>query len=60
MNTSIKDLVDAVLTELERLHYAKTTIAQYRTVYKKYALFAQGQDVIEHSVGLGDIWLMER
>lgn len=60
MKTTVTDLVDAVLSELDRLQYAKKTISQYRTVYKKYALFAQEQGVIEHSVGLGDRWLLEK
>lgn len=60
MNTSVKYLIESVLSELDRLHYAKSTISQYRTVYKKYARFVQEQGVNEHSVELGDRWLLER
>ncbi len=60
MKTSIVELTEAVLTELNRLNYAKNTVSQYKTVYKRYALFAQEHGVISHSVEFGDKWLIER
>jgi hypothetical protein len=53
MKTSVTDLVDAVLSELDRLQYAKKTISQYRTVYKKYALFTQNRGPLNIQLGLG-------
>lgn len=59
METSIRGLIEAVLSELERLHYKNGTISQYRTAYKKYERFTLEQGTISHSVELGNRWLQE-
>ena len=59
MKTSISELADSVLDELNRLGYAKITISQYKTVYKKYVRFGQNQGITTHSVEFGDKWLLE-
>lgn len=59
METSINELIESVLADLNRLNYAKETICQYRRAYRRYALFAQQMGITSHSVELGDKWLLE-
>ncbi len=59
MRTSLSELIESILAELNRLNYAKGTISQYKTVYKKYAQFALQLGITAHSVELGDKWLLE-
>ena len=59
METSIRGLLEAVMSELQRLHYTKGTISQYRTAYRKYERFTLEQGTISHSVELGARWLQE-
>lgn len=59
METSIKEVVDSVISELDRLQYAKQTKEQYQTVYRKYMRFAEKQQLTSHSIELADKWLRE-
>lgn len=59
METSIKKLVDSVISELERLQYAKQTKEQYKTVYRKYMRFAEKQQLTSHTIEFADKWLHE-
>ena len=59
METSITNLVNSVISELIRLQYAKQTIEQYKTVYRKYIRFAESQQVTTHTIEFADKWLVE-
>lgn len=59
METSIIDLVNSVISELDRLQYARTTIEQYKTVFRKYMRFAETRHIVTHSIEFSDKWLLE-
>jgi len=59
METSIKDLVNSVISELDRLQYAKRTKEQYQTVYRKYLRFAKSKHISFHTIEFADKWLLE-
>jgi integrase/recombinase XerD len=59
METSIKELVDSVISELDRLQYAKQTKEQYQTVYRKYMRFAESKHITAHTIEFSDKWLLE-
>lgn len=59
METSIKELVDSVISELDRLQYAKQTKEQYQTIYRKYMRFAESKHITVHTIEFADKWLLE-
>ena len=59
METSIKELVDSVISELDRLQYAKQTKEQYQTIYRKYMRFAESKHITVHTIEFADKWLIE-
>jgi integrase/recombinase XerD len=59
METSIKELADSVISELDRLQYAKQTKEQYQTVYRKYMRFAESKHITVHTIEFADKWLLE-
>jgi integrase/recombinase XerD len=57
--TTVKELSEAVLAELQRLGYAAQTISSYRRLYGKLLRYAEGIGVEEHSIELCERWLRE-
>lgn len=59
METSIKELVNSVISELDRLQYAKQTKEKYQTFYRKYMRFAECKHITIHTIEFADKWLLE-
>lgn len=57
---TIKELMDAVIAELKRLGYKKTTIHSYEKMYADLIRFANEEGVREYSVEFGVKYLQEK
>jgi site-specific recombinase XerD len=57
---TINELIDQVLSELERLNYAYCSRRHFRSFYKKLSAFACQNDEIYFSEELGEKYLKER
>ena len=56
---SIRELIEAVIGELERLGYASGTIKSYQRLYRKLLLYADVRQIHDHSPNICHQWLRE-
>ena len=56
---TIRELSQAVLSELRRLGYAAETIGRYRTLYEKLLRYADENQIQHYSVDMCERWLKE-